>query len=276
MTRIIAEPGLKRVPPRRAPKLASRERYVARLLADPHLHPHWLLAGTPKRACNKPRHRHAAWSAPNGSCLRRWTVLASEQADGVAKSPQDVPSVLPALRILELSRGTWLDRGYLPAQQASSNRARAAHICSISSSRIPSRVANRRNFVARAARRVHRAKSNGLGAVAELPATSLLLGRMTATERLAAFLIEMERRIGADGGVILLPMSRGDVADYLGLSLETVSRVIAHLVGRGIVAVNGREIMLRRRNWLADAREGDLPSALLEVQDVYTRSIRAR
>ena len=105
---------------------------------------------------------------------------------------------------------------------------------------------------------------------------SLLLGRMTATERLAAFLIEMERRIGADGGVILLPMSRGDVADYLGLSLETVSRVIAHLVGRGIVAVNGREIMLRRRNWLADAREGDLPSALLEVQDVYTRSIRAR
>jgi hypothetical protein len=116
-------------------------------------------------ACNMPRHR-------NRSRLRRWTVPASEQAGSVAKSPQDVPSALPAPASLELPRGTWLDRGYLPVRQASSNRARAAHICQISSSRIPPRPIR---FVARAARRVHHAKSNGLSAMVQFPATSLVV-----------------------------------------------------------------------------------------------------
>ena len=74
----------------------------------------------------------------------------------------------------------------------------------------------------------------------------LLLGRKNALERLAAFLLEMARRSGSDD-VLDLAMPRHDIADYLGLTLETVSRMFAELKEAGIVRLE-----LARRVHLVD------------------------
>jgi CRP/FNR family nitrogen fixation transcriptional regulator len=80
----------------------------------------------------------------------------------------------------------------------------------------------------------------------------LLLGRKTALERVATFLLEMDRRL-AKAGMMALPMCRRDIGDYLGLTLETVSRALSELNGKGILAFSGaRQIVLRNRQRLAD------------------------
>ncbi len=62
----------------------------------------------------------------------------------------------------------------------------------------------------------------------------LLLGRKNALERLAAFLLEMDRRAGSNH-ILDLAMPRHDIADYLGLTLETVSRMFAELKEIGAI-----------------------------------------
>jgi CRP/FNR family transcriptional regulator, nitrogen fixation regulation protein len=62
----------------------------------------------------------------------------------------------------------------------------------------------------------------------------LLLGRKNALERLAAFLLDMTGRSGSKG-VLDLAMPRHDIADYLGLTLETVSRMFAELKELGTI-----------------------------------------
>jgi CRP/FNR family nitrogen fixation transcriptional regulator len=64
----------------------------------------------------------------------------------------------------------------------------------------------------------------------------LLLGRMSAVEKLAAFLLDLLDRQDSDT-VVALQMQRCDVADYLGLTFETVSRVLRSLKDRGIIKV---------------------------------------
>jgi CRP/FNR family nitrogen fixation transcriptional regulator len=81
----------------------------------------------------------------------------------------------------------------------------------------------------------------------------LLLGRKTSLERVAAFLIEMDRRL-TSAGIMPLPMSRRDIADYLGLTLETVSRALSRLHELDIIEFigsNQRQIVLLNRQQLA-------------------------
>lgn len=67
----------------------------------------------------------------------------------------------------------------------------------------------------------------------------IVLGRKTAMERVASFLLDLhqryERIVGHDVAHMALPMSRADIADYLGLTKETVSRVLSQLRNRRLV-----------------------------------------
>ena len=74
-----------------------------------------------------------------------------------------------------------------------------------------------------------------------------LLSSYTAEERTAHFLINLSsrcERVSLSPFRLLLPMTRGDIGEYLGLSLETTSRIFGKLHRKGLIAVNNREIEL--------------------------------
>ncbi|GAB2508989.1 helix-turn-helix domain-containing protein [Pseudoxanthomonas sangjuensis] len=67
------------------------------------------------------------------------------------------------------------------------------------------------------------------------------LARMTPVERLAGFLLDMaarRKRQGLDEASVALPMTRADIADYLGLTVETVSRCFTKLRSQGAIATD--------------------------------------
>ena len=81
----------------------------------------------------------------------------------------------------------------------------------------------------------------------ELGSASLLAGDHSADERVAAFLMELSERYAARGFSakrFQLSMSRGDIANYLRLAAETVSRVLTRFRTQGLIQVEGRELEL--------------------------------
>ncbi|MBS1246547.1 MAG: transcriptional regulator [Proteobacteria bacterium] len=76
----------------------------------------------------------------------------------------------------------------------------------------------------------------------------LLLGKRSADERLAAFLFSLSQRFGLRGyspNEFNLSMSRNDIGNYLGLAVETVSRLFSRLQEDGILLVHSRHVQLR-------------------------------
>lgn len=74
-----------------------------------------------------------------------------------------------------------------------------------------------------------------------------MLGRRQANERMALFLhrlAERYRQVGRSGEAFTLPMSREDIASYLGMVIETVSRTLTRLQDDGIIAVRGRQVKI--------------------------------
>jgi len=73
----------------------------------------------------------------------------------------------------------------------------------------------------------------------------MLLGRKSAQERIATFLLDMSKRI-AKGDSFDLPMQRSDIADHLGLTIETVSRTLTQFARDGLIklAAASRSVVL--------------------------------
>jgi CRP/FNR family transcriptional regulator, nitrogen fixation regulation protein len=81
----------------------------------------------------------------------------------------------------------------------------------------------------------------------------LLLLSTSAEERIVSFLTDMvQRASSSEKGVIDLPMFRQDIADYLGLTIETVSRTLWDFERSGAIKISGRHIVLRNQS--ADGR----------------------
>ncbi|MFT5259301.1 MAG: CRP/FNR family transcriptional regulator [Arenicella sp.] len=83
----------------------------------------------------------------------------------------------------------------------------------------------------------------------------LVLGKMTAERRIAHFLLDISTRLeehGLSGERINLSMTRHDIANYLGLAVETVSRILTRFQRSEIIKVERRFILIKDRDRLGD------------------------
>ncbi|MEE4252312.1 MAG: fumarate/nitrate reduction transcriptional regulator Fnr [Alcanivoracaceae bacterium] len=81
----------------------------------------------------------------------------------------------------------------------------------------------------------------------------MLLSKKSADDRIASLLISIanrQKQRGLSGQRIRLPMSRYDIANYLGLAVETVSRIFTRFQQQGLLAVEGREVEILDREAL--------------------------
>jgi CRP/FNR family transcriptional regulator len=92
----------------------------------------------------------------------------------------------------------------------------------------------------------------------------LLLGQQTAHERLASFLLSISSRFkrrGFSTTSFMLPMSRHDIAGYLGIAVETVSRLFKSFQEKGIVRINRKQVdildMAKLNEMVANCEETD-------------------
>lgn len=116
------------------------------------------------------------------------------------------------------------------------------------------------DFVARQPRLERRLYALAAHELAAARQQLVLLGRKTASERIASFLLMLaDRQRGLDGGesILHLPMSRTDIADYLGLRIETVSRELTALKSSRMVQfLSTHEVRLLDRAALEERAEG--------------------
>ncbi len=96
----------------------------------------------------------------------------------------------------------------------------------------------------------------------ELGTASLLAGDHSADERVAAFLLDLASRYAVRGFSATrfhLSMSRGDIANYLRLAAETVSRVLSRFRAQNLIQVEGRELLLLNPEGLREIGHALLP-----------------
>ncbi len=106
-------------------------------------------------------------------------------------------------------------------------------------------------------RRLFSMASNELAAAQD---QMLLLGRKTAKEKICSFLLMLSQRAARRGhkeNPVSVPMSRADIADYLGLTTETVSRTFTQLKTAGVISLQeGNKVLIADMDAIYDMAEG--------------------
>lgn len=87
-----------------------------------------------------------------------------------------------------------------------------------------------------------------------------LLSKSSAEERIAALLLSISSRNGRrqlSANAFRLPMSRTDIGNYLGLTIETVSRIFTRLQKQDVISVDKKEILIKNMDQLRTIANGD-------------------
>jgi CRP-like cAMP-binding protein len=110
-------------------------------------------------------------------------------------------------------------------------------------------------------------------AASRLQELILTLGRVTAREKVGTFLVKMmERSSRQSADRLLLLISRYDIADYLAISVETVSRSLTDLRHRGFIALAGpRRVKIVDRHGLEEGDSSENVNAASHVRDRASR-----
>lgn len=139
-------------------------------------------------------------------------------------------------RLLQLvAPGEFLGLGLKTNFPFSAQAITAAELCCISKAALQSHAAENAPLTYR----LYAALSLELEAAQSF---ALMVSRRDPQRRLAAFLMmlsDRNKQRGADPEVIFLPMPRRDIADYLGLTNETISRILTKFRKRGLIEING-------------------------------------
>ncbi len=142
---------------------------------------------------------------------------------------------------------------YLPGDVFGLEAARNRHFSAEAVTRATVLVVKRSALVALAARQNDVANDLWTLTARELEKVQnlmIMLGRKNAQERVAAFLLEMAAR-ASDKHTVELPMSRQDIADFLGLTIETVSRTFTQLENKAVIQLpTSRRVVLLDRGAL--------------------------
>jgi CRP-like cAMP-binding protein len=101
----------------------------------------------------------------------------------------------------------------------------------------------------------------------------LVLGRTTTRDKVGSFLLWLAERLsGAAANKLLLPISRYDIADYLAISVETVSRSLTRLKRSGAISLNGtRRVRIHDPDALEEGRSEAQAVAVGEAQGKFAR-----
>lgn len=167
-------------------------------------------------------HRSDSLVCDDGACLRFWTII-----DGFAATSMLFRDGRRQILSIEKSGDTICGAMSSPDSEQKLEALSDCLVCEIDFSQHARTLISNPAFLAVTARLMHVRLEKSM-------AHAAVLGRLDSTERLTYYLAEMALLQGYADRLVTLPMSREDIADYLGLNTDSVSRVLSRIRKSGL------------------------------------------